>query len=321
MSINHSKTAPKRDSFREGIDLDLAELLQENLPNYQINARKKLKSRATQSGEIHSRFRGQGMEFEEVRSYFPGDDIRNIDWRVTARTGEPHTKVFRDDREQLVYTVLNQDKRLFFGSKQALKSVTGAKLAATLLSDARGKGHRCGAFLYDESGHQEFKPSTERANLTHVIGQITQAHNDKIATIEKTGFHDLQQPGVHLPNTLQRLIKVVRSGSQIHIISDVLPDQEAIWTPLAMLARHSQLQYYCLVDALDWKLPSRGSLAITDGVDNAQLYMNESSSTAYLDAFQKHATSIRTKIWNLGGEIHFIGSLPDHLRELLSRKG
>lgn len=321
MSSNNSISPSKRDIFREGIDLDLAELLQANLPNYQINARKKLKSRANQAGEIHSRFRGQGMEFEEVRSYFPGDDIRNIDWRVTARTGKPHTKVFRDDREQLVYAVLNQDKRLFFGSKKALKSVTGAKLVSTLLSDARAKGHRCGAFLYDESGHQEFKPSTERANLTHVIGQITQSHNDKVAAIEKTGFHDLEKPGVHLPKTLQRLLKVARSGSKIHIISDVLPDDEAIWTPLAMLARHSQLQYYCLVDALDWKLPSHGSLAITDGVDNSQLTMSEAGSTSYLEAFQKHALNIRTKVWNLGGEIHFIGALPDHLRELLSRKG
>jgi hypothetical protein len=62
-------------------------------------------------------------------------------------------------------------------------------------------------------------------------------------------------------------------------------------------------------------------LAITDGVDNSQLYMTENGANAYLDAFQKHALNIRTKVWNLGGEIHFIGPLPDDLRELLSRKG
>ncbi len=309
----------KNHSIRQGIDLDLAELLQANLPNYQINARKKhLKSRAMQSGEVHSRFRGQGMEFEEVRSYFPGDDIRNIDWRVTARTGKPHTKVFRDDREQLVFAVLNQDKRLFFGSHQALKSVTGAKLVSTLLSDARAKGHRCGAFLYDESGHQEFKPSTDRANLTHIIAQITQAHNNKVTDIEKSGFHQLVKVGAHLPNTLQRLIKVARSGSQIHIVSDMLPDDDAIWTPLAMLARHSQLQYWCLVDALDWNLPNRGTLAITDGVDSSQLHLNPTNSSFYKKSFEQHALHIRRKIWDLGGEIHFIGPLPDYLDELLN---
>ncbi len=309
----------KDNSIREGIDLDLAELLQANLPNYQINARKRrLKSRASQSGEVHSRFRGQGMEFEEVRSYTPGDDIRNIDWRVTARTGKPHTKVFRDDREQLVFAVLNQDKRLFFGSEKALKSVTAAKLVATLLSDARAKGHRCGAFIYDETGHQEYKPSTERAQLTHIIGQLTQAHNQKVKSIEQSGFHNLEKPGAHLPKTLQRLIKVARSGSQIHIISDILPDDETIWTPLALLARHSQLQYWCLVDNLDWMLPKQGTLSITDGVDSSQLHLTADSSKTYEDVFYQHALKIRQKIWNLGGEIHFIGSLPGHLRERLN---
>ena len=87
---------------------------------------------AHQAGGYRSAFRGRGIDFEEVRVYQPGDDIRIMDWRVTARTGEPHTKVYREERERPVLFLVDQGASMMFGTQVAFKSVIAARIAALL---------------------------------------------------------------------------------------------------------------------------------------------------------------------------------------------
>ncbi len=304
--------------FTDGIHLELNELLGASQPVYQLNKRKrKLPSMASLNGQTRSRFRGQGMEFEEVRSYLPGDDIRNIDWRVTARTGKAHTKVFTEDREQLVFGILNQHKRLFFGSHTALKSVIAAHHFANLLNLAREQGHRVGAFLFDDSGQEEFKPSNRRKHLTHMLAKVEQRHNQQIAEIENQGFENPdfegQEQGQHLTHALTRLLKVTRPGSEIHIITDIIPQLNTIWEPLSLLSRHNQLHVWSIVDELDWKLPDSGNLSITNGRSKSQLGLSVKNARDYLQNFVDSARQMQDRLWKTGAQFHLMGPLPTAL--------
>ena len=138
---------------REALALDLSS-------NYRVSS--------TLAGGYRSKFRGRGMDFDEVRLYQPGDDIRNIDWRVTARTGKPHTKLFREERERPLFLLLDQSKHLFFGSRVAFKSVIAARAASLLIWASITAGSRIGAVLFDDSGHLEHRPLHLLIRIDHI---------------------------------------------------------------------------------------------------------------------------------------------------------
>ncbi len=303
-------------NFNDGIHLQLQELLGASQPRFQALKGKRKQPAMTQlRGQTRSRFRGQGMEFEEVRGYLPGDDIRNIDWRVTAKTGKTHTKVFTEDREQLVFGVLNQHKRLFFGSNAALKSVIGAHYFANILNTSRDQGHRVGAFIFDGKGHQEFKPSNRRKHLMQILSTVEKKHNLQVKDIETSGFEQPDSLGKNLIQTLDRLHKVARPGSQIHIISDLLPNLDSIWEKVALIARHNQLHIWSIVDQLDWVIPSHSLLNINNGQSKSSMWFSKQNSINYTNNFIETALEIQTKAWNSGSQIHFLGPIPNQLKQ------
>ncbi len=112
----------------------------------------------TQTGPYASPFKGRGIDFAEVRAYLPGDDIRNIDWRVTARTGQPHTKLFREERERPVLLLVDLGASMRFGTRVAFKSVLAARAAALLGWAAVGHGDRVGGVVFAGQEHQELRP-------------------------------------------------------------------------------------------------------------------------------------------------------------------
>ncbi len=109
-----------------------------------------------------------------MRSYQPGDDIRTIDWRVTARTGSAHTKLFREERERPVLVVVDQRSSMFFGSSHCFKSVLAAQLASLLAWSALHGGDRVGGLVFNEQGHQEVRPRRSRKTVLALLSQISQ---------------------------------------------------------------------------------------------------------------------------------------------------
>ena len=120
---------------------------------------------ATRNGGHLSRFRGRGMEFDESRIYQPGDDPRNMDWRVTARSGRPHVKLFREKRERPVWLLVDIGPRMRFGTRVAFKSVIAARAAALLAWAAADRGDRVGGMVFDESRSFERRPATRAHGL------------------------------------------------------------------------------------------------------------------------------------------------------------
>ncbi|HAN54646.1 MAG TPA: DUF58 domain-containing protein, partial [Pseudomonas sp.] len=126
-------------------------------------------------GLHHSKLRGRGVDFDQVRVYQAGDDVRTIDWRVTARTQEPHTKLFHEERERPIYIVVEQSPRLFFGSGRQFKSVLAAQAAGLIGWAALSHNDRVGGLVFG-SEQQEIKPRRSKQSLLQLLDRITRAN-------------------------------------------------------------------------------------------------------------------------------------------------
>ncbi|MDH0099302.1 DUF58 domain-containing protein, partial [Pseudomonas sp. GD04158] len=159
-----------------GIHIDLAELIEmrhrvHEVPLFSTPAR-----RSPLIGLHHSKLRGRGVDFDQVRVYQPGDDVRTIDWRVTARTQEPHTKLFHEERERPIFIIAEQSQRLFFGSGQCFKSVLAARAAALIGWAALGHNDRIGGLVFADNEHHEVKPRRSKQSLLQLLNLLARAN-------------------------------------------------------------------------------------------------------------------------------------------------
>ncbi|MGZ5059528.1 MAG: DUF58 domain-containing protein [Methylobacter sp.] len=219
--------------------------------------------RSGQSGGYLSRFKGRGMEFEEARTYQPGDDIRSIDWRVTARTGETHTKVFREERERPVFISVDDRPAMHFATRGVFKSVLAAKLAGLLAWAAQHHGDRIGGQLFTDTVCRELKPQNGKHAVLRFLNAIS-SQND---------LNHPEQTAITLEHVLARLMQHARPGSLVYIISDFRGVNDQVETHLAKLSRHCEVVLIFVYDPLESHLPEKGRYRFTamDGVYAAGL--------------------------------------------------
>ena len=129
------------------------------------------------TGRHGSRMRGRGLNFEELRGYLPGDDPRTIDWKVTARTGKPHVRVFTEERDRPGIVVVDQRKSMFFGSRLMMKSVTAAHVAALGAWRLFAGGDRVGAFVFNDETIEEIRPHRSRNAVMRILGEIVRQNH------------------------------------------------------------------------------------------------------------------------------------------------
>ncbi len=210
--------------------------------------------RSGQSGGYVSRFKGRGMEFEEARMYQPGDDIRSIDWRVTARTGNTHTKVFREERERPVFISVDNRPAMHFATRGVFKSVLAAKLAGLLAWAAQHHGDRIGGQIFTGNDCLELKPK----NGKHAVLQFLNALVCEGVLITKSPVT------MTLEKVLARLMQHARPGSLVYIISDFRGINEQVEIYLAKLAKHCEVVLIFVYDPLESQLPEKGRYRFTD---------------------------------------------------------
>ena len=131
-----------------------------------------LRSQSILAGRHRSKLRGRGLDFDEVRKYVSGDDIRNIDWKVTARVGETHTKVFTEERERPVLLIIDQSPSMFFGSKRFLKSVIAAHTAALCAWRVLEVGDRIGGAVFNDEKMDIVRPRRDRGNVQQLLSMM-----------------------------------------------------------------------------------------------------------------------------------------------------
>ncbi len=233
------------------------------------------------SGLHMSKMRGRGIDFEEFRPYQAGDDIRTIDWRVTARTGKPFTKVFREERERPVIIAIDQSSSMFFGSQVAFKSVIAAQAAAIFCWMAIDNGDRVGGLVFSDSDQALVRPKRSRRSALHLLNQL-QTFNARLADKESR-LAAAQEGQTHggLTQALADIRRIAKPGSTLYILSDFSTLDETAIQYLNQLSRHNNVVCCIIYDALEENLPVPGYYSITDGARKGTL--NSYSQTARRD--------------------------------------
>jgi len=199
-----------------------------------------------------SRFRGRGVDYAESRVYQPGDDIRQMDWRVTARTGRPHTKLFTEERERSVLVVLNCNPSMRFGTRVRFKSVQAARAAALLAWATALSGDRIGAIGYGPGLNAEVKPG----------GGVRGALRCLRAFVEWDTITRAAKDSVPLSQALQRARRLAHPGTQVILFTDGFDCDEAAEPALTMLAEHCDVAAVILSDPLEHVAPPPARYAL-----------------------------------------------------------
>ncbi|VAW76576.1 hypothetical protein PA3071 [hydrothermal vent metagenome] len=247
------------------------------------------KIHASQGGAFLSAFKGRGMEYDESRVYLPGDDIRNMDWRVTARTGKPHSKIFQEERERPVLIWLDLNPSMFFATRGAFKSVCATQAAAIIGWSAASQNDRLGALIFAGEKHTELRPARGKSAVLNFIA----------ATCRHPAWHDATQAGTrNMPRAMSRLRKAGHHGNLIFLISDFRGDDGEIickktQAHLTAIARHNDVILLALYDPLEATLPPRGSYRVSDGRHELQFYSgNKTTRTTYEQRFIQQQNSL-----------------------------
>lgn len=278
----------------EGAYVSLDQLIALRFPARQLRLSRKKRALSALAGPNKSNFRGRGIDFEEVRNYQPGDDIRTIDWRVTARTGNAHTKLFREERERPVLVVTDQRNSLFFGSRNCFKSVLAAHFASLLAWAALDNGDRVGAVVFNDEDHRELRPRRSRRTVLAMLSEIQQYnHRLPLATVPNPqSFTDM----------LSKLRRVARPGSSVYLISDFQgADDDHAREHLFQLAQHTEITALSCRDPLESELPRAGYYAVTNGSERAEL---STSDRRLRDRYQHRA---RQREENLATDLQRLG--------------
>lgn len=243
-----------------------------------------------QAGTHKSRLRSRGIEFAEVRAYEPGDDVRTIDWRVTARTGKVHTKLFNEEKERPVLVLLDQSPTMFFGSQQRFKSVLGAEAAALVAWAALGKHYRVGGVLFGAERHAVAGLKGNRAGILRFIHQI---HSFNL--LLRSPYENTE--GNRLETGMEQLLRIAPSGSLVVIISDfsALTDNAiSLERQFWRLGRHSDITCLSVSDPLEAELPKTGFYRVTDGQSYHQIDAGQKQNKErYRDVF-RHKEALLT---------------------------
>ena len=257
---NRSGHRPAQGAYSE-----LASLIALRFPARSLDLSQRRRALAQLAGPNKTNFRGRGIDFEEVRSYQPGDDIRSIDWRVTARTGKAHTRLFREERERPVLLAVDQRSPMFFGSRHCCKSVLAAQLGALLSWAALQGGDRLGGLICADQSHREIRPRRSRRAVLGLLSALSDCNRQlpQAAAERPLQFADI----------LLELRRIARPGSAIFIISDfhdALTD--AALEQLHLLSRHLEITALHCSDPLEQALPTAGRYVVSDGRARTQLH-------------------------------------------------
>lgn len=281
---------------KQCITVTFAELLQlsKSARQFSLSA---LQIKSQRSGVKLSRLLGKGMEFAENRRYLPGDDIRNIDWRVTARTGKVHTKLFAEEKEKQVILCADLRSSMFFATKGVFKSVQIALMNGYIAWNAAQTGNRLGGIIFDDTNHFEFRPKLGNKGLLPFIQQLA----DSAAYVAKDKVSALPT----LENAIASLKRVATPGSFVFLMSDFRHLTSFARDMLLQISRHCDLCLCFIFDPFEKALPKNGYYPVSDG--HHELNLN-TYDKKLLEQYQIQFNERREKVVSLSHQrhVHFI---------------
>ena len=249
-----------------------------------------LRVNSLQTGAYVSHFRGRGMEFDESRPYQAGDDPRNIDWRVTARSTTAYTKLFREERERPVLIMVDLRSSMHFATQGCFKSVNASRAAALLSWAAHHRGDRLGGIVFGDTTHREIKPRLGRQAALRYVHELVD-HPDWAKHGQNRGR--VMNSEQSLAQAMAALKRVARPGSQIVILSDFAGFSRVSQSYVSGVARHSEVMAVFLSDPLERELPPPGHYRLVSNAGEMAIdtYARRSRSE-YRQAFEERLTDL-----------------------------
>jgi uncharacterized protein (DUF58 family) len=265
------------------------------------------------NGAERTRFRGRGMDFEEVRLYQAGDDVRSIDWRVTARTQVPHTKLYREERERPVFVLVDQRASMFFGSQRCFKSVLAAHIGANLAWAALSNSDRIGGLVFGDNNQRDIRPRRSKHAVLELLHQLQEFNQQLRSPIAPTDAKSLSL----LFNDARRIAK---PGCALFIVSDFHDYDQACEQQLFELARHTDVTLIHVFDPLEKDLHSNSRLSVSDGISRLQLPTDDVRfQQAYQTAYTSHLDFVTHSTKRLGIPLLSYATT-DNLQQLLRER-
>lgn len=244
---------------------------------------------AQAGGSNHTLRKGRGMEFSEVRPYQAGDDVRHIDWRVTARSQTTHTKLFSEEHERPIVFLVQQTPSLFFGSQVCFKSVLALDCMAILSWASLNQADRVGGLVMGLQPSTWVEPKRQHKALQQLFSHALQQN------------HLLNQPGLTnhqaWSQTLKKIQPLIHPASRLILIGDGFTLDEEAYKTLKSLARHSTIDFLHIEDPLDKNLPAIGDLTVTDGEQTLHLNtQNPNVMEAYSNQYHQAWWSLKQSL-------------------------
>ena len=215
---------------------------------------KKQKVRSILGGKHASKLRGRGLDFEEVRNYVAGDDIRNIDWKVTARTQKTHSRVFSEEKEKPALILVDQSKSMFFGSQRRTKSVVAAELAALAAFRIQKEGDRVGGVVFADDGLDIVFPRRDKRNILRFLEKIV-ARNRNLQNTQAVNF-DIAQKEV-----FQKIRNIVTHDFLVVVISDFHRYSPNVIKNLTYISQHNDVVLFKVYDPMEREIPKTKIIA------------------------------------------------------------
>jgi uncharacterized protein (DUF58 family) len=240
---------------------DIQQLIQLRYGAKELTGFPKAQARQMLAGGHRSHFRGRGMDFDQVRVYQPGDDVRSIDWRVTARTQTAHTKIFVEERERPILLIADLRSSMFFGS-QRLKSVVACEVTAALAWGGLAINDRVGGLLFGAQSQLDIKSKRSHHNVLQLIHGLNKFSETLLQP---------QQDNYSLADILEESRRFALPGSTVFVVSD-FHDLDSNCEPhLFKLAKHCNLNFCHIYDQLETELPTPALYGVSNGDQQAIL--------------------------------------------------
>jgi uncharacterized protein (DUF58 family) len=223
------------------------------------------------TGRHASRLRGRGLDFDELRHYYEGDDTRTIDWAATARLGTPYVRVYREERDRPVLLLVDQRVSMFFGSRRATKSVVAAEVAALSAFRVASLGDRVGGIVYSEQGISEIEPQGRQGGVRRLLAEIVRHNNALRADLP-------HPPDLGLYNeALRRALRMVKHDGLVVMISDGSGKTAETVRLATELTAHNDLIAVFVYDPLEADLPDIGRAVLAEGERQIEVDLSAAS--------------------------------------------
>ncbi|WP_421999199.1 DUF58 domain-containing protein [Reyranella sp.] len=269
------------------------------------------------TGRHASRLRGRGLDFEELRHYFEGDDTRTIDWAATARRGEPHVRVYSEERDRSVLLLVDQRQSMFFGSRHAMKSVAAAEAAALAAFRVTSLGDRVGAIVFSEHGFVEIRPRAREAGVRRILAEVVR--QNRLLSAEGP------PPDATLLNAaLRHAARLANHDWLVCLISDMAGADGKTVRSMTEITAHNDALAILVQDPLEAELPDIGRTVLAEGDRQVEIDL---SARELRRRFAGEAAAERARVERFSLH-HAIPVLPitthrdvaDQMRELLGHR-